>query len=319
MKKMNKTTIILLVVAIILTTLMLNGCIYERNLGYFQEQQIKKDYLEYFSIHDKKIKEVVLDYYGGSYNGYQIVMLDHESHDPEIRTVNISDSFIVYYDSNQLYAWKDGDFFTLEDAYLSGKFTNAEIAEIATQFNSRVTHFRDVGDVYDYNEKEKTSLFDCLSMDWRYYSKSSLVVTMDKKISVGNVTPGIDFFGSQYVKVVINNVGSSLYNNLNPDDENFEQSLTLDIHNTTSILKLLYIKKQIEKIPGVKKVDFVGVFVMTKNANDPYYVDSSDDNYQWGLDAINVKQVWDFTTATVLEKYNADCLPENIKKYRSLQ
>lgn len=288
---MKKSLSFILALTMISSCLALAGCNNEEQLGYFKEQKIKKDYISQFDISDVTANDVVLDYYGGNYNGYEIVMLDTECHDPETRVEQIGDSSITYYDSNQLYAWKNGNFYTLDSAYEAAVLTDLELRELVLRFNNEVKHFRDTGDRHDYEPTESTPLPEDYFMYTKYFSKYSLKVTLDKKASIGNVTPPIEFFGSQYISRIRN-----LSKNQDVSNEDFEQKLEVYLHTENSILNLLYVKAQLEKIPGVKKVELYGLAVIIRNANDTYYVNIEDEDYQWGLDSIDVSSVWDFST-----------------------
>ena len=271
-KPMKKLTSILLVFAIALSCFVFVGCDTEDKLEFFKERKIKRDYIEQFDIRGKNVGDVVLDYYGGNYNGYEIVMLDTECHDPETRTEQIGDVSITYYDSNQLYAWGDEGFYSLDSAYKSGVLSEANLNELVSRFNERVTHFRDTGDVHDYEPAIITSLPKDYFKNSIYFSKYSLKVTLDHKASNENIAPSIDFFGSQYVSKVI----SSSSNDKHLLDEDYEQQLLVHLHTENSVINLLYVKSQLEKIPGVKKVELVAMMIATKSSNDPYYQNSDD-------------------------------------------
>ena len=263
---MKKFTSLLLVIIMLSSCFTFVGCNTEDKLGFFKEIRIKKDYIEQFDIQGKNVGDVVLDYYGGNYNGYEIVMLDVECHDPETRTEQIGDTSITYYDSNQLYAWGDEGFYNLNSAYKSGVLSEANLNELVSRFNERVTHFRDTGDVHDYEPAIITSLPKDYFKNSIYFSKYSLKVTLDHKASNENIAPSIDFFGSQYVSKVI----SSSSNDKHLSDDDYEQQLVVYLHTEKSILNLLYVKSQLEKIPGVKKVELVAMLIAIESSNDQW-------------------------------------------------
>ena len=104
--------LISLLLVIIITCSVLSGCVY-----FDRYLKIKKVYLDQFGIKDKNPEDVIIDYDGGTYNGARIVMLDAEWHDPEEWTEIIGETKLQYYDSNRLYAYKDGHFITLTQAF----------------------------------------------------------------------------------------------------------------------------------------------------------------------------------------------------------
>ena len=111
---MKKLISLLLVICILCPLLV--GC------GNRDEDfKMKKAYLRQFEIEGKEPEDVIIDYDGGEYNGTRIVMLDVEWHDPEEWTETVDGVEIKYYDSNRLYAYKNGKFFTLTDAYDKNK------------------------------------------------------------------------------------------------------------------------------------------------------------------------------------------------------
>ncbi len=117
-----------------------------------EDYKMKKKYLRQFKIEDKVPEDVIIDYNGGTYNGARIVMLDTEWHDPEKWTETIGDTTIQYYDSNRLYAYKNGKFYTLEKAKKRLILKKSDVQEIAENFNNEVTHYRDTCDFYDFDE-----------------------------------------------------------------------------------------------------------------------------------------------------------------------
>ena len=117
-----------------------------------KDYKMKKNYIRQFKIEDKAPEDVIIDYDGGTYNGARIVMLDIEWHDPEKWTETIGDTTIQYYDSNRLYAYKNGKFYTLEEAKKRLILKKSDVQEIAENFNNEVAHYRDTCDFYDFDE-----------------------------------------------------------------------------------------------------------------------------------------------------------------------
>ena len=174
-KTTKKITSVLLVLTMILSCFALVGC--AGKLGYFKEKRIKEDYIEFFNITDKTADDVVLDYYAGNYEGYEIVMLDVEWHDPEEWIEVIGKMQINYKDSNRLLAWKDGEFFSLTDAYNTEKLSAESISDIGEVFNSKVQYFIDTCDIYDFDKTE----YQKVEYDWsnnKDYNKLHILLDM---------------------------------------------------------------------------------------------------------------------------------------------
>ena len=159
-KTTKKITSVLLILTIILSCFALVGC--AGKLGYFKEKRIKEDYIEFFNITDKTADDVVLDYYAGNYEGYEIVMLDVEWHDPVQWTEVLGETEINYKDFNRLYAWSNGEFLSLTDAYNMEKLSAESISDIGEVFNSKVQYFIDTCDIYDFDKSE----YSDIESDW---------------------------------------------------------------------------------------------------------------------------------------------------------
>ena len=285
-KTMKKFTSILLVFAIALSCFVFVGCDTEDKLGFFKERKIKRDYIEQFDIRGKNVGDVVLDYYGGNYNGYEIVMLDTECHDPETRTEQIGDTTITYYDSNQLYAWGDGEFYPLNNAVSTNKISKEDVKSIIAEYSSKITQFADVCDEYDFNSKEKTMPIIELLMKFDYDSIqfSEIFVVVDPKLSHEDMYLSQSFFGEDLIK-------SMRKTNIEGYPDSYGYNITLHKHN---LVHMAYAIEKIHKIPGV-----INVFPLISSgyhnaSSDPAYTS----NEQWGLSDINIERVWDFTTGS---------------------
>ena len=282
---MKKSLSFILALTMISSCLALAGCNNEEQLGYFKEQRIKKDYISHFDISDVTANDVVLDYYGGNYNGYEIVMLDAECHDPETRVEQIGDSSITYYDSNQLYAWKNGIFYSLVDLYASNDFSVDDIKFIISRYSERISQFADISDEYDFNSKEEVlSIFELLtSFDYDSIQFDHLVVIVDPKLSLKDARLQKEFFGEDLVKNI------SKIEKIYGYDDCHGYSIVLYQRN---LFHMTYAIERIKKIPGV-----INIFPWISSG---YTAIPSDPSYaldqQWGLDNISIEKVWNFST-----------------------
>ena len=147
-KKMNFLTVLVIFIAgVIVISIIMNifgvsafGMFVERpdvkDIDSEQLTQIKQSYL------DMKMKtgypdymttdDVYVEEYCGSYNGCVVMMLsDNEAiYTQAIRDVTVAGVSIRYSNANELYAWKDGEIYTLEQAYTSGILTKSDIKKI---------------------------------------------------------------------------------------------------------------------------------------------------------------------------------------------
>ena len=144
MKKKNiyLTVLVIFITVVIVISLVVNafGMFVERpdvkDIDSEQLTQIKQSYL------DMKMKtgypdymttdDVYVEEYCGSYNGCVVMMLsDNEAiYTQAIRDVTVAGVRIRYSNANELYAWKEGEIYTLEQAYTAGILTKSDIKTI---------------------------------------------------------------------------------------------------------------------------------------------------------------------------------------------
>lgn len=76
--------------------------------------------------------DVYLEEYCGSYHGCEVVMLtDNETaYAQAVQIVKVAGVRICYRDANELYAWKDGKIYTLNQAYQEGFLKRSDIRKI---------------------------------------------------------------------------------------------------------------------------------------------------------------------------------------------
>ena len=93
----------------------------------YLDMKIKSGYPDYMTTDDVYVEE-----YCGSYNGCIVMMLsDNEAiYAQAIHVVNVAGIRIQYNDANEIYAWKDGKIYTLEQAYVAGILGKSDIRNI---------------------------------------------------------------------------------------------------------------------------------------------------------------------------------------------
>lgn len=147
MKKMH-IMVILIIAAVFATVTLLMSAFGVSAFGMFVEKpdikeieseqllQVKQTYLDmkmesgypdYMTTEDVCIEE-----YCGMYNGCIVMMFtDNEAiYAQAIRVVSVAGVRIRYNDANEIYAWNDGEMYTLEQAYVAGILSKADIRNI---------------------------------------------------------------------------------------------------------------------------------------------------------------------------------------------
>ena len=245
-----------------------------------KDYKMKKNYIRQFKIKDKEPEDVIIDYDGGTYSGARIVMLDTEWHDPEKWTETIGDTTIQYYDSNRLYAYKNGKFYTLSDAYEKGKLSKNEITQIALKFSMDVCFYLDTCDIYDF---DKSSFVDGDLSKNEMYDK--LNVWVDWK-----ALEGIDFTSTTWVEHMTTHLGNNLIETwgITHISDDFMVLYIELAYNTKEHHS--YVANELKKVPGILKVDSYSEY----GWNNSSYTNSFS-GVSWAIESIQVEKVWEFT------------------------
>ncbi len=104
-------------------------------------KQIEEDYTELDSTYHKYDPEIHGEYYVrnyyGSYNGAAVCLMDGTKtlYLTVVKVETVAGSEFIYGNSNTIQVWKDGNFYSLEEAYQKGFLTKEEIAIIADIHN----------------------------------------------------------------------------------------------------------------------------------------------------------------------------------------
>ncbi len=94
--------------------------------------EIKHAYLEIKNVHYPEhmtTDNISVIEYCGTYNGCVVMMFTDSQamYMQAIRVVNVAGIKIQYSDGNELFAYKDGEMYTLEQAYSNGFLTKSDI------------------------------------------------------------------------------------------------------------------------------------------------------------------------------------------------
>lgn len=148
-----KCRIFLIAVAVVAAAFLAMSAFCADEFGLFVEKpdikeidpaqllQVKQAYLDMKTEtgypHHMTADDVRVLEYCGSYNGCIVMMFsDNETlYAQAICVVNVAGVRIQYSDSNELYAWKDGKMYTLEQAYRSGILSKSDIRNIRNIHN----------------------------------------------------------------------------------------------------------------------------------------------------------------------------------------
>ena len=246
---MKKITSLLLAIVMLSSCFTFVGCIDPSD-----DTKMKGAYLRQFGIKDVKAEDVVIDYDAGTYNGARVVMLDAAWHDPEKWEEKLGSYSITYYDSNRLYAYKDGVFFTLSEVYNNGYIDS--IKEISISWQSDIGGYKDTCDKYDFDKWTSNPTYDELEY-------KALLISIDKRIS-GTIPEKIEYLGSNFIK--------EMYIEFPDADIRGDYAVYVAVLTIPTKIWAEYAMKEISKIPGVLLVEHYHTRSMAaSSANDTYY------------------------------------------------
>jgi hypothetical protein len=197
--------LICLLLAIILLCPMLISC-EEKD----EETKMKDNFLFTFGGKGKSSEDVIIEFDAGTYNGARVVMLDAHKHKKEKRVIELTeDAVITYYDTNILYAYKNGFFFPLNIALTFGILTEEDVKDIAYKYRESITTYTDVCDKHD---------FDTCEVDFKHYqpkdsnlSSNILLIKIDKTILFGGKMEEkqllTDYINSHFDSDIVQKIG----------------------------------------------------------------------------------------------------------------
>lgn len=93
----------------------------------YLDMKMESGYPDYMTTENVCVEE-----YCGTYNGCIVMMFsDNEAiYAQAIRVVNVAGVRIRYKDANEIYAWNDGEIYTLEQSYVAGILSKSDIRNI---------------------------------------------------------------------------------------------------------------------------------------------------------------------------------------------
>ena len=253
-----------------------------------EDLKMKEAYISQFKIDGVEAKDVVIDYDGGTYNGARVVMLDAEWHDPAETTESIDGVSIMYYDSNQLYLYKDGSFKTLDEAYGIELISKDELTKIASDFNNNAKHFRDTCDKFDFPE------FWIWEPDEEYsefvkYDKIDIRIDRDIVFTDENREENlIKYLGEDIIKRVVSEGRVS--------EDYVGYALELHVPGEENIQ---YVFERLSQVPGVLSAGYYVRYGMAAQATNDSY---NEHNGSWWMDNIEIEKVWSITTGSYVVK-----------------
>lgn len=240
---MKKLICLFLMVAILST--MLVGC-----ADVNDDTKMKETFLFHFGGNGKNAADVIIEYDGGTYNGARIVMLDYESHEKEEKIVRLTeDAAIKYYDTNTLYAYKYGIFFSLKAALMFGIITDEDAMDIANKYNEAITCYTDVCDKYD---------FDSCTVNLEAYDKkiadlqpNAIMIKFDKKVVLGGKVDEkeqlIEYINSHFDSAIVTEIGLHI-------EETAEYKLFKVFINNNELENLPTIMSELASVPGLLEI-----------------------------------------------------------------
>ncbi len=241
---------------------------------------MRKSYIRQFKIKDVAADDVLIEYYAGTYNGYSIVMLDASCHDFDEWQETVEDISIFYRDTNRLLAYKNGRFITLTQAYKRLALLKEDIELIANKFNSEITVFYQICDMFDFEEMPIS--YDVpLEAD---FTPDMVLVNMNDKFSELGLVPPPEYFGGDIIK----EVKSYAYR------PGKYLSLALFLSDPSKE-NVLYAMSRLKSIPGIESMS--ANIIMTPDDTVPNDIEYND-QYPWGIDYIELPKVWDFNVGS---------------------
>ncbi len=271
----KKITSILLVLTIVLLCFAFVSCI-----SINDDLKMKEAYLRQFGIEGVDAEDVVIDYDGGRYGLGRVVMLDAQWHDREAWQDTVGETTIQYYDRNQLLVYTFNKFYTLAEAKEKNILSDKDIESIANDFESKVTHYRDTCDTFDF---EKCIIEDIFEEKYGYMPRTDIIfVNIDRRICKDNEgSESFDVAGYLGTDIIKNQKAiyyrTSEYN-----------TFSLYICNA-GYENMSYIFERLSKIPGVLGVGYYYDYydVTSQAANDTYYSHYG----MWRFDDIYIERV----------------------------
>ena len=293
--------LICLMLVVVFASSLLAGCEWNEWLKENPDDQVsltleetisemKWEYLRKNNITKVSYEKVLIEHCAGFYNGYLVAMIDATRHTYEKATVNVGGVDFTYFDGNRLIAYKNGEFLSLEEAYNKGILSTENLAEIEKNFSDEKTYYYEFCDIHDYpiTGQQGTPYFLIYQME-ETFDRLKMV------LEYGGELPPISFYntGNPNDPTVIEVVDKSL-----SDFNNYYKGklfcIEIVFDRFYSGYELAAYVTTMHNKPGVLYVDSLW-HPMVDSIN---MTSTTEYGSQWGLDDINVRRVWDFSTGS---------------------
>ncbi len=269
---------------IILSCLALVGC---ECFGSRLDEALESRILEDFLITTAMLGDIApeeIDYtFFGQY-GDSIAIYFHTAGAYDTKTEEKAAGIkFKYPDSRTIKIWNNGKLYKMPEAFEKGLISKEDVLSI--KLKSLFLNHKEPCFIYNSKRITEVPIIFYEKPDIFYWNM--LEVILDENVSRVNSVPSVEFFGADIVKEVIDISAGN-----DRTDKTFEQHIALILYEDTPE-ELYEVRKRIEQIDGVKSVLFCDNMISSA-ANDNYYAN----NFQWGLNNIEVEKVWNFTTGT---------------------
>ena len=290
--------LICLMLVVVFASSLLAGCEWNEWLKETPDDQVsltleetiaemKWEYLRKNNITKVSYEKVLIEHCAGFYNGYLVAMIDATRHTYEKATVNVGGVDFTYFDGNRLIAYKNGEFLSLEEAFNIGILSTENLVEIEKNFSAEKTNYYEICDIHDYPQTGLSEPY--FPQDHEYTSDRLKVV-----LHYGGELPPLSFYdvGSARQLEIVEVVDLSEEYKYYYDRKLWYIELVFD--KAYSCMELMLYATALEKKPGVFSAGSEWpILVAGDSASANYSID-----YQWGLNEINVRRVWDFSTGS---------------------
>ena len=205
------------------------------------EEKAKDSIIHYYHKLSKEKYDITLDdvevyHYYGEYNGYYISIVQHnkEQFSKYTEFKYIDDVEFIYCSSNEYSAWKDGEFYSLEELYENNEITKEELSKISKSLHE-----------YELSKYEEKVLCNVTMED--KFKTDQILVGLSAEISAPGKTFDKDFFVINGIEEVVDKSSEPNQYNSNP----YRNYVNLILKNVTKE-EVITIIKLLEKIPGIR-------------------------------------------------------------------
>ncbi len=283
-KKSVKTVIL---ASVVMMAVLITSCIFYKGTAVTEElkSEILEDYLLWSGIQGGKMPgEIDCEFFGRYGDSVAVYFHTSGAYETPIEE-EIAGYKFSYPDSRVIRIWNKGKFYKMSEAYEKWFISKENVEWIyANYINMSFTE-----PVFIYQPKEYVEINPLFFTHSYLYLFDTLKITLDTHISSKDSLPPIEFFGTDIVSFIEEDVSYDVY-----QDETYNQVLRLRLHTNTQE-GLLKVKDILESKDGIIKVEVTsGGYRVDGLPDDPAYTDGS----LWGLEHIEIDKVWSFTTGS---------------------